>query len=948
MQTRPSSTHHPKRLSARSIRRWLLLIVPLTALILAATLVVDVTDLCAHSPHDAIDYLALSPTYDRDQTLFIVLIDQIQRSTDGGSSWKQLVNGLDHNHRLSAIALSPSFAQDGTMFLSSIGSGIFRSQDRGDSWIRVNDGLGTLDIGAIEIEPTSNGPLVLLAAGIDSGLYRSENGGEGWEQIAVAPTATGGDVKVTALAFAPGDEVSPTSKAYLGDDQGRLYLSTDGGATWTKVWDTPGGSAVTAIAVSPPDASGAALFVGTHAAGIWEGSEQDHSFTPINKGLPFSFQDRYLTLRRSKEGPALRPSELDVTAIALAPNGERAPTLLAALWNQAVFRSDNGGQSWNRYRLGLSCDYQADSEAYKSPHFRQVRLSNAFATDETVFVGGFDGLFKSTNGGRRWTQMETLPVKLVAGLAATAESETSSAQTKTYDGLPSIAITTYGGGIYTSGDGGKTWQIRNKGLSTTRLTDIVFSPATSKDSAIVTASYGRLVQSQPDSDAWAETAIAQKSWRTYLVNRLKRVGVPDALARILLNRSEREKPYPTVFALSPQFDSSAAAGGAAQNSSDKTIFFGTRRHGIFRSLDGGRSASVVWSDASAGDPALVSSLAISPNFASPAGAAEEEDRTLFAGIYGQGVLKTVDGGETWRTMNNGLTFIERWQSEDMGYALERQNVRLVISPNYASRDGNASDQTLFAGSGDGLFKTTNGGESWQELHIAGLSRAYVVALAISPGYSRDQTILISVRGKGLYRSEDGGATFEKVGAELANHNYAIRWISYSPNYAKDHTLWAASDEELLVSMDRGDTWQAIDRPVRYEDSREVIQFEGAWTTVAAEDASARTVTYSESTDSQATLHFVGTGVRWVGIQDSNGGIARIYLDGNEIGTVDQYTSQPKSNGSALETVLFKVSDLSYGPHTVLIQVTGTKNRQATGARVYVDAIDVLGTTSVTR
>ena len=79
-------------------------------------------------------------------------------------------------------------------------------------------------------------------------------------------------------------------------------------------------------------------------------------------------------------------------------------------------------------------------------------------------------------------------------------------------------------------------------------------------------------------------------------------------------------------------------------------------------------------------------MAISPAFA--------DDGTVFAGISG-GVLKSTDRGDSWDRANKGLT--------------SRFVPALVVSPAYAS------DGTLFAGTtGDGVFKSVDGGGSWTQ------------------------------------------------------------------------------------------------------------------------------------------------------------------------------------------------------------------------------------------
>ena len=99
-----------------------------------------------------------------------------------------------------------------------------------------------------------------------------------------------------------------------------------------------------------------------------------------------------------------------------------------------------------------------------------------------------------------------------------------------------------------------------------------------------------------------------------------------------------------------------------------------------------------------------------------------------------GVLTSDDGGTTW--VETGVSGI----------------AQLAMSPSYAS------DGTVFAGTEAGLFVTRDKGLTWSELTNSLLSSSsWIEAVAVSPAYSHDQTLLVSVGGEGLYRSNDGGA-----------------------------------------------------------------------------------------------------------------------------------------------------------------------------------------------
>ncbi len=80
--------------------------------------------------------LAASPAYATDRTVFAVLPDGanagIYRTTDAGAHWTKLT--LPGGAVPVYVALSPSFATDQTVWVSSQENGVFRSTDRGETW----------------------------------------------------------------------------------------------------------------------------------------------------------------------------------------------------------------------------------------------------------------------------------------------------------------------------------------------------------------------------------------------------------------------------------------------------------------------------------------------------------------------------------------------------------------------------------------------------------------------------------------------------------------------------------------------------------------------------------------------------------------------------------------------------------------------------------------------
>ena len=824
----------------------------------------DVAITRAHSPHDVIDAIELSPIFEKDHTLFIIISDHLRKSTDGGVSWKELVNGLDHRSLLSSISISHKFETDQTLFVSSDGDGIYRSKNGGNSWVSANTGLNDLHIRLVAMSPRTD-KRILLAAGSQIGLYKTEDGGDHWRKVIEK-------LKVTAVSYFP---ATGGKKILIGDSLGRLYISQDAGETWNLFAQNSEWGSINVIVFLPTGNNDRLpILIGTEKKGLIKTTDDGLSFISINRG----FSDT-----------------VNIRSVAISPTYTADNALFATTWYEAVFRSTDGGESWEKNENGITKDSQADSDQYRSPHFRDLRISNSSDKSNAIFLAGFDGLFKSINAGKDWLQLETLPVSQIKGLAISADTENYS-----------VAITTYGAGAYISKDKGESWFIANKGLKTTRLSDISFSPNYEEDKTIYSASMGFLLKSTDGGGQWQKIALSSKNWRHKLRAILIKLRVPYSLSNKILKKSERQKKWPTIICLSPNY------------SYDKELFFATRYHGIFRSRDGGINISMIWD----GMEKPITALVVSP--------ALEKDATLFASVRGMGVFKSRDKGQKWQPVNDGLSFVDEWMKFETIHQIAIKDVKLAISPNYSS------DQTVFVGTSEGLFKTSNGGDHWENLCVTTSDKKeYVIALSVSPNFSDDQTMVVSLRGKGLFKSLDAGRSFEIIADDLRQNNHSIEYICFSPQYNKDHLIFAASEEELFKSADNGECWEVIKRPVRYENHRETFQYDGQWNIVKGDEYSASAISISDETSAKTNIYFVGTGVALIGPKDRNLGHAKIFIDDRFVATIDQYSSEPTAVSE-----LFSIKDLSFSSHKLTVEVSGSKNPLSKGNRVSIDAVDV--------
>jgi beta-galactosidase GanA len=128
----------------------------------------------------------------------------------------------------------------------------------------------------------------------------------------------------------------------------------------------------------------------------------------------------------------------------------------------------------------------------------------------------------------------------------------------------------------------------------------------------------------------------------------------------------------------------------------------------------------------------------------------------------------------------------------------------------------------------------------------------------------------------------------------------------------------------------------------HDDADSALSYTGTWTHANTSNSNYTNGDY-DSTESWSTqagattsVTFTGTAVQWIGPKNNNGGIATVSIDGTQAATVDTYAA----GGKEFQQVLFAVSGLSNGSHTLTITVTGNKDTASSADTVVVDAINV--------
>ena len=125
-------------------------------------------------------------------------------------------------------------------------------------------------------------------------------------------------------------------------------------------------------------------------------------------------------------------------------------------------------------------------------------------------------------------------------------------------------------------------------------------------------------------------------------------------------------------------------------------------------------------------------------------------------------------------------------------------------------------------------------------------------------------------------------------------------------------------------------------PYRIEQNAAAVVYTGGtWFTNTTAPCSGGSCVLSMDTNARATLTFTGTGVKWIAYRDQWSGIARVYVDGVLLATVDTYASPAQG-----QAVLYTAAGLASGVHSLAIEVAGTHDTVSQGSWVWLDAFDI--------
>ena len=385
----------------------------------------------------------------------------IFKSMDGGEHWSQ--TGLPKRSVFYALAIDPTAPN--TLYAGRGSneklSGVYKTTDSGETWSETGlIGAGGTSIMALVIDPKTPGTIY---AGTDlNGIFKSTDGGGTWSAINVGlpPKAEIHnliiDPKMPNAMYA-GTYVRAT--AISGNPTGTpgIFKSTDGGAHWSAVNTGVNGISISTLTISASDSLYAAIFPfgifkSTDSGGTWYILDASPIATTIYSVIidPLTPTTLYVTANsggeifKSIDGGATWHSlntSADMKGVGTLVIDPSNPDTLYAGTQQGLFKSTDGGESWNAVKgNGL-------------PHNGVNLLKIDPVTTSTIYVATYgSGFFKSTDGGENWLSLDIPQVgpqlTWVHDLAIDPTMSTTLYTNTDY-------------GIFKSTDGGTSWHTYN-------------------------------------------------------------------------------------------------------------------------------------------------------------------------------------------------------------------------------------------------------------------------------------------------------------------------------------------------------------------------------------------------------------------------------------------------------------------------------------------------------
>lgn len=324
--------------------------------------------------------------------------------------------GLDHpwtlegpgniGGRVNTIAVHPN--DENIMYIGYSQGGVYRTRDGGLTWVPVFDGESTQSIAHVVIDPHSPDKIWVATGDVNisgyphvgSGLYRSDDGGDTWLRVGLSQTGVLSKVVIDPFAediIYAGSMGYPSAK---GDTRG-LFRSSDGGLTWMKTLTIDDSTGVIDLVADPSvpgrvyasgwtrlrtNKIGTTLGPGTS---LYRSDDYGITWSPVTNGLPEEIHSR-TSLEITLDGRLFMSYIGPVNSGACAGYTESL---------QRIYVSGDGGMSWDTIPAAPANGLPCEAFGQFGWYFEALKVNPENPAE--MYVLGVD-LWGTLDGGQSW------------------------------------------------------------------------------------------------------------------------------------------------------------------------------------------------------------------------------------------------------------------------------------------------------------------------------------------------------------------------------------------------------------------------------------------------------------------------------------------------------------------------------------------------------------------
>ncbi len=265
------------------------------------------------------------------------------------------------------------------------------------------------------------------------------------------------------------------------------------------------------------------------------------------------------------------------------------------------------------------------------------------------------------------------------------------------------------------------------------------------------------------------------------------------------------------------FTTGSIGAVAVAPSDENVIYVGTGEHairgqsstygdGMYKSTDQGRT----WTRIGLTTSRQISAVRVHPNNPDVVYVAVQGDR--WKGTADRGVYRSTDGGKTWTQVLKG----ENATSGAVDLSMDATNPRILYAAFWDHQ--RMPWMVRSGGAGSGIWKSTDGGETWTRLNEGLPKLMGKIGVSVSPANPDRVYAIVEAENGGLYRSDDAGKSWRLMSGDRLIQTRSWYYMNITADPTNADAVWV-SNAPLLRSTDGGRTFAVV--PATHGDNHQV-------------------------------------------------------------------------------------------------------------------------------